>query len=201
MKRKSKTKDQGTRKRKPQDPLVDSPIVERVRTPRWLLRRYPTLKRRIPRCIVESLNREILAWSHPERCLGLDGPTIEARRRLIDQDRERYGQRDTLEQIAITHCMNNFCYQIKYHLLGMDEARRTEKIGDRSPRVSEKLRNTTHGEFLDDIRRAIEECGLSLERALELEREGDRVTEPNLYLFPAFVRLLEMGYNIPDLSA
>lgn len=206
--------DKGNERGNLQEPLADSVIVEKVKAPGWLLSRYPTLKRKMPKCIVGRLNTSILSWSHPERCHWLSKSEIELQRRVIDGDREKFGRREILEEIAITGCMNNFVYQL-YCLSKLDEARLKEKVGDRSPYISEKLRNSTYGEFLEDIKRAIKECGLSFERLLELASKhsggyvyrGDTVVEEyprkeaTLSSFPAFVRLVEMGYNIPDLAA
>lgn len=104
---------------------------------------------------------------------------------------------------AIYFWVNNFSYKIT-HLIPheMPEKERKTKIGElyKNEKTvwSNLMKSQTSEEFLETVKKVMEECGLSYEKAGELSM----TIKGSLYVLPAFLKLLEMGYkDYPDLSA
>ncbi|NYZ77067.1 hypothetical protein H0O02_02005 [Candidatus Micrarchaeota archaeon] len=193
----------------PKEPLAEQVMkkVEKAKTPDWILKRYPNVPKELPKHVVDDFN------AHLEKARDLvekyekeqkDGEMI-----AYYAEKAREEKRDLLEiveeKIVFSYYMNNFSYFI-FHLLRHEhsEEEMRQKIGcDRNAggiEASNLLKNQTREEFLQTVRKANEECGLAYEKGEELY--GRKNNSANVYLFPAFLKLLEMGYKrYPDLSA
>lgn len=191
----------------PKESLVEPiRLAERVKTPEWIIKRYPNAPKTLSRRVVDDFNAQ-----------------LERARNLVEQyekeqkdndlvayykEKAREEKRDLLEIIEevtiFTYYMNNFSYYIFHqlkHFYSDEELR--QKIGNArnggGNEASGLIKNQTRKEFLDTVRAVIAKCGLSYEKAEEMFKNK---ASPNRYLFPAFLRLLDMGYkSYPDLSA
>jgi|GEM_PF-5317686 len=196
----------------PKEPLLDA--VEKAKTPEWILKRYPGVAGELPKHIVEEFNGQLeKANELMDRYeKGLDPEKLNEK---VDLYRARqYSERakeenrdasEVLEEAFIfTDFMNNFSYMVfgRRHIYSEEDM--GEKFGTARDaggyEASELLKNQTRREFYDTVLKAIEECGLSYEKGEELFKRPDN--SANRYLFPAFLKLMEMGYRrYPDLVA
>jgi len=150
-----------------------------IKTPEWVLEINPEVPKRLPLWIVEDLNMVL-------------GRTREWR--------EMYGKIVNslpLQRYAVLNYMNNFHMRIIDHIPRLPKDKLGEKIGEtRGEKVSELMKNQSYEEFFEIVKKTVEECGLSLEKAKELGRSKGTV-----YLLPAFLKLMEKGYKrYPDLG-
>ncbi len=197
----------------PKEPLLQA--SEKARTPDWILRRYPNVPKEMPRQIVEEFN-EYLAKANklmdryeknllnPEK-LNEKADLYRARQYAERAKEENRDAREVMEEAYIfTDFMNNFSYMV-FGRVGMySEEDMKEKFGNTRNaggyEASDLLKSQTRQEFYDTVMKVIQECGLSYEEGKELFKKPGNFA--NRYLFPAFLKLIEMGYKrYPDLVA
>ncbi|NYZ77065.1 hypothetical protein H0O02_01995 [Candidatus Micrarchaeota archaeon] len=209
-----RTKGGGGRLRDaPREPLAEtSPRrAEMAKTPEWILKRWPNAPKELPKDAVDDF------YSCLEKAKGL---MEKYRKNAFDMESvsdrfdflrvERYvkraarAKRDALEVleegVIFADYMNNFSYAIFGRVQTYTKKDMKEKFGNMRNaggyEASDLLKNQTRKEFYQTVRKVIEECRLSYEKAEELHEKK----AANKYLFPAFLRLMEMGYKrYPDL--
>lgn len=151
-----------------------------VKTPGFIFKFYPDAPERLPIEAVKRLNESLK----------------EVKNRGYGNSKDKY-------KWAIYLWVNNFCYNVTHfipHLI--PEKMKRIKIGelytDATFKRSGLLNSQTYEEFLETVKKVMKECGLSYEKVRELSG----TIEGSLYVLPAFLKLLEMGYkDYPDLSA
>jgi len=167
------------------EPLTDR--IEKVKTPEWVLEICSDMPKELPKGFVKRLHEGL-------------------------EEAKRLERGDPREYAIFLSAMNNFSVKdieldLHREVFGEEWFRKKlkEKIGEpdelgNNP-TSELKKNQTYGEFYQTIIRVIKECGLSPGKAKEIRNEKGTI-ESNRYLLPAFLKLLEMGYETyPDLTA
>ncbi len=198
---------------KPKEPLLDK--AEKAKTPEWILKRYPDAPKELPKQIVEEFNEHLqeageLADRYEKGLFDMEkmNDRLAHSRVEVYAERAEKENRDLGEVLGeafiFTDFMNNFSYTVFGRRGLYSEEDMKGKFGDMRNaggyEASELLKSRTRQEFYDNVMKAIEECGLSYEKGKELfEKPGNFA---NRYMFPVFLKLLEMGYKrYPDLVA
>jgi len=157
-----------------------SGFSEKIKTPDFLFKFCPNAPEKLPAEAVERLNK-LLKY--------VEG------RKDIPSKKDKH-------KLAIYFWVNNFSFTIAHVIPSMSEEKKKTKYselykGEESKR-SKIMENQTPEEFLETAKKVMAECGLSYEEAGKL---GVSI-KGNLYVLPAFLKLLEMDYkDYPDLSA
>lgn len=179
MKQKKIPKPMKKAHRKPREPLIDR--IEKVQTPEWVIKIYPNAPVELPKEFVKQLN------------IGL-------------KMGKRMGNKNPGEYAIFVFAMNNFTVKksnFEMVVKGLKKMQVPKKVYNTpGGRASNLLKSQGYEEFHKTVVRVINECGLSLETAETMYAEKRSLSKANRYLFPAFLKLLEMGYkSYPDLSA
>lgn len=164
------------------EPLTDR--IGKVKTPEWVLKVCPNTPAELPEEFVGRLNRGL-------------------------EEGKKTGRKNPPEFAIFLYSMNNFIIknaEFEMFIQAYGEKWIREKLepgkkDDVSGMPASNLKKSqSYSEFHSTVAKVISECGLSLERAGEIDKEEGRV-RAHRYLFPAFLKLLDMGYkSYPDLS-
>lgn len=197
----------------PKEPLLDK--VEKSKTPEWILKRYPDAPKELPKQVVEEFNEHLreageLTDRYEKGLFDMkevDDRLAHSRVKIYAKRAEKENRdlgKVLEEALVFTDFMNNFSYTIFGRRQMYSDESMKEKFGNARNaggyQASDLLKNQTRQEFYDTMLKVMEECGLSYEKGKELFKMPGN--SANRYLFPAFLKLLEMGYKrYPDLVA
>ncbi len=189
---------------------------ETAKTPEWILKRYPNVSKELPKHIVDDFNAQLEKAERLMEKYGKGGlfdtkgitDRINCHRVQHSIKKARVENRNAFELLEesfiFADYMNNFSYCIfgRMHIYTKEDMK--QKFGNMRDsggyEASDLLKNQTREEFHDVVKKVIKECGLSYEEAKELYEKKD--ISVHQYLFPAFLKLMEMGYKrYPDLIA